>query len=123
MKWLELEFKGKTVRIPAEKRAGRLWFHWQGETFSYEPPRKSKGKSGGAATEPGKILAPMPGKIIKCLAREGDPVSSGQVVLVMEAMKMEYTLSSDIDGVLKSLRCSEGDQVTLEQELAVVEES
>lgn len=123
MNWVEIEFKDKTYRIPAEKKAGQLWFHWQGESYCYEPPRKSKGKQSASTAEPGKILAPMPGKIIKVLAEKDQVVVQGQPLVVMEAMKMEYTLSADIDGKVAELKCKESDQVSLGQVLVQIKES
>lgn len=122
MRWLEIEIKGKPQKVATEKIAGQLWFHWQGETFNYEPPRKSKGKKGAGSAEPGKILAPMPGKVIKVLVQAGARVDVGQALIVMEAMKMEYTLTADLKGVVKDLKCSEGNQVTLGQLLVKLNE-
>lgn len=92
---------------------GQLWVHFQGRTFVYENEKnqfgqKKKGKSGN-----GDILAPMPGKVTKVLKGSGDHVAVGDVVLVMEAMKMEYTLKSDVEGNIESVSCKVGDQVTL----------
>ena len=123
MKWVEVEHKGKTIKLAAEKIAGRLWFHWQGETFSYEAPRKTKGKTGAGSAEPGKIKAPMPGKIIKVLTQKGETVEEGKALIVMEAMKMEYTLSADIGGKVTLLNCAEGQQVALGQLLVEVKEA
>jgi biotin carboxyl carrier protein len=57
------------------------------------------------------IKAPMPGKIIAIPVRDGDTVSRGQTVLVMEAMKMEHSLAAPRDGVIAALLAAVGDQV------------
>ena len=72
---------------------------------------------GGAAT----IDSPMPGKVIKILAKEGDEVKQGQGIVVVEAMKMENELKSPKDGVLKEIKVKEGDAVEAGARLAVIE--
>ncbi len=123
MKIIELNIKGKLVKIPTEKIAGQLWFHYNGETFSYEMPRKNKGRGGAGSTEPGKIRSPMPGKVIKVLVENGKLVTEGQVLIVMEAMKMEYSLAADVIGTVANLSVSEGQQVALGQLLVEIKES
>lgn len=59
----------------------------------------------------GALLAPMPGKIIAINASQGDGVEAGQVLLVMEAMKMEHSLVAPFSGQLITLAYGLGDQV------------
>ena len=59
----------------------------------------------------GGLLAPMPGKVIALLAEAGAKVDKGQPLLILEAMKMEHTITAPSDGVLKAHRFSVGDQV------------
>ncbi len=63
------------------------------------------------ATEGGRLAAPMPGKVISFLAKAGDKVQRGQALAVMEAMKMEHTISAPHDGVVEELLYAVGDQV------------
>ncbi len=58
-----------------------------------------------------RIIAPMPGRIVAVRARPGDAVISGQEVLVMEAMKMELSLSAAVDGTIAAINAVEGDFV------------
>jgi len=55
----------------------------------------------------------MPGKIIKVATHPGKTVKTGEVVIVMEAMKMEYSLKTEMTGVVRGVNCKEGEQVTL----------
>ena len=120
MKPFEVEFQGERVKVWAEKRAGVLWFHVKGETKTYEPIRR-KGSSGGNQTEkPGQVSAPMPGKILKVLCKKGENVEAGRTLIVMEAMKMEYTLTADQAGPVKEVNCQVGDQVRLGQVLVAL---
>jgi len=59
------------------------------------------------------ITAPMPGKITKVFVKVGDPVKQGQPLLVMEAMKMEYTLKSDIETTVEKINVELNQQVSL----------
>jgi len=61
---------------------------------------------------PGTIVAPMPGKILEIKITNGDAVTKGQALLVMEAMKMEQTISAPKDGIVAGLTLSAGDQVS-----------
>jgi 3-methylcrotonyl-CoA carboxylase alpha subunit len=67
--------------------------------------------AGDGAAEGGRLTAPMPGKVVSYLAAAGDTVKRGQALAVMEAMKMEHTLSAPHDGVVQELLYAVGDQV------------
>ncbi|MBP8214409.1 MAG: hypothetical protein KAX66_03005, partial [Propionivibrio sp.] len=67
------------------------------------------------------IKAPMPGMIIRFNKNEGDAVTKGEAVVVLEAMKMENALVAPCDGVLKSIKCKSGDTVAKGATLCVVE--
>ena len=67
------------------------------------------------------VQAPMVGKILKIEKAVGDRVEEDEVVLVMEAMKMEIPIVAPTSGVLKELKVSAGQAVEAEQELALIE--
>ena len=117
MRSVILEIQGKKVEAMTAYAKGVLWIHMNGETYTYEEPKRGRrgSKTGAAAANPGEILAPMPGKIIKIAVQAGAKVSAQQVLLVMEAMKMEYTLKAQSDGVVSEVNCAANDQVTLGQ--------
>ena len=73
------------------------------------------------AAPAGSLLAPMPGLVLRVLAEPGAVVTAGQPILVLEAMKMEQTVSAPADGVLAELRAKAGEQVSTGQVLAVLE--
>jgi acetyl/propionyl-CoA carboxylase alpha subunit len=123
MTFVEVEFQGKSVRVPAVKYGGKLWFHWQGETHVVDTSGARRANTQKNKTHPGVILAPMPGKITRVSVKKGDKVSKGQTLVVMEAMKMEYTLASDLDGVINELSAQVGNQVNLGTILVRVVES
>lgn len=67
------------------------------------------------------VNANMPGKVIKVNIKEGDSVERGQALLVLEAMKMEHTLTAHVSGSVKALYCQEGDQVSEDSPLVELE--
>jgi 3-methylcrotonyl-CoA carboxylase alpha subunit len=67
--------------------------------------------AGDGAAEGGRLTAPMPGKVVSLLAKAGDAVTKGQPLAVMEAMKMEHTISAPHDGVVEEVLYAPGDQV------------
>jgi 3-methylcrotonyl-CoA carboxylase alpha subunit len=73
--------------------------------------------AGDHATEGGRLTAPMPGKVVAFLAAQGDKVTRGQALAVMEAMKMEHTIHAPRDGVVEALLYGVGDQVVEGSEL------
>jgi propionyl-CoA carboxylase alpha chain len=72
---------------------------------------------------PGSLHAPMPGKVIRVEVATGDQVRAGQVLLLLEAMKMEHTLRAPHDGTVREVDFDPGDQVEAGVILVVVEET
>lgn len=121
MRWLEVEFQGHKYRVPAVKRQGRLWFHWRGETHVMDSSGAARRTTGAASSaRSGVIAAPMPGKVTRVSVSRGDLVKRGQMLVVMEAMKMEYTLEADCDGRVEEVRIQAGQQVALGEVLVRV---
>lgn len=69
------------------------------------------GGAGGHEGEKDKIYAPMPGKIVKLLVKEGDEVTEKQPMVIVEAMKMENQVNSKANGKVKAINFAPGDQV------------
>lgn len=67
------------------------------------------------------LLAPMPGKVVRVILAAGDPVESGQGVVIVEAMKMQNEIKSPKSGRVIEVRIAEGATVNANQILAVIE--
>src|SRR5205814_321312 len=69
----------------------------------------------------GSLAAPMPGRVIKLFVEAGAKVSKGQPLLILEAMKMEHTITAPADGTVKEIHYAAGEQVLEGAELIRVE--
>jgi len=84
--------------------------------------RKGEGVGGGGAGgDDGIIKTPMPGLIVDVLVSEGDRVTSGQTLVILEAMKMENAVKAPFEGAVKSVKVSKGAQTTLGDVLIEIE--
>ncbi|ORW62643.1 biotin carboxylase N-terminal domain-containing protein [Mycolicibacterium peregrinum] len=88
-----------------------------GSTALHEIPRFP---DPSATQETGSLLAPMPGAVVRVEVSEGDEVSAGSAIVVLEAMKMEHTVRTPSDGLVATVAVKPGDQVESGQVLAVV---
>jgi len=84
------------------------------------PARVERPAAAPAAVE-GALMAMMPSKVIAVHVQVGDRVQAGQVVLVLEAMKMESELKAPRDGVVRAVNCAPGDSVNPGVPLVIIE--
>ena len=109
---------GHRRRWRIARQGERTWVAAAGHTLLLvEEPRFPERVAAAAA---GSLLAPMPGKVVKVLVAEGDRVTAGAPILMLEAMKMEHTIRAAVDGAVTTLRVAVGDQVAADEVLAVV---
>ena len=73
-----------------------------------------------AGTGEHSIDAPMPGKIVKLVASEGQAVKAGDVLLILEAMKMQNEIAADADGVVKTFNVTAGQSVKVHDSLVIL---
>ena len=96
-------------------------YSFETEGLEREKRRGPTGLGKSSADVDGALTAIMPGLIIKVLVSQGDQVSAGDVVVILEAMKMENEICSPKDGTVKEVRVKEGESVAQSQVLAVIE--
>ena len=106
-------FEGTCVRIS---------HHGEEYSLTMPSPPDADDSDSGAAGSGASLTAPMPGTVVKVFVDEGDEVEEGQVILVLEAMKMEQPVSAPHAGRIVSLSHSEGDLVPGGGILAEIEE-
>ena len=78
-------------------------------------------KKGGEEKQDNKIIAPMPGKVVKIPVQKGDRLSAGDIVIVLEAMKMQSNYKVSSDCIVKEILVKEGDSVANNQVLMTLD--
>jgi acetyl-CoA/propionyl-CoA carboxylase biotin carboxyl carrier protein len=118
---LVLTYGGRTVRFAYAADGPVTWLGRDGAAWAIAeaPPTALRGARAGSAD--GTVRSPMPGTILAVQVAAGDKVSTGQPVLVVEAMKMEHTVTAPVDGVISELTAKAGQQVAMDEPLAVIE--
>jgi biotin carboxyl carrier protein len=122
---LSLLMDGKSYEIKREISPTDLHL-WVGSTryaAEIRDPRslRSRRAEGESADGIKKIVAPMPGKVVRILARAGTEVQAGQGVIVVEAMKMQNELKSPKQGLVQKVEVAEGAAVNAGDVLMIVE--
>ena len=87
-----------------------------------EAPRAKAKEKEAVAAGAGEhsIDAPMPGKIVKLVASEGQAVKAGDVLLILEAMKMQNEITADADGTVKAVNVEAGQNVKVKESLVIL---
>ena len=122
---LSLLIDGHAYEIKREQTATDLHM-WVGSSrFAVElrDPRslRSRQKSEGEEKGPRKIVAPMPGRVVRLLVAENAEVEAGQGIVVVEAMKMQNEIKSPKKGVVKKISATPGAAVNPGDVLGIVE--
>jgi biotin carboxyl carrier protein len=100
-----------TRRTIAFAVAGReTWVFLDGRTFVVSDAADGSRRR-SRVDEQGALTAPMPATVLKINVAAGQPVKQNEVVMVLEAMKMELPIRSPRDGVVKAIRCEAGELV------------
>ena len=106
---------------------GTIWSATvEGRTFNIEVPDsgpvvKKKRSPGTKKKKSGTVSANIPGKIVTIEVNQGDVVEEGQVILILEAMKMQNEIQAPISGTVVSVNCEEGQSIEANVPLVVVE--
>jgi 3-methylcrotonyl-CoA carboxylase alpha subunit len=107
---VDLSDSWRTSELHAELVEGGWAVPYQGQWFFASAPRQDGAAAGGAGD--GSILSPMPGRIIAVDVIAGAPVTKGQKLVTLEAMKMEHSLTAPFDGIVAELNSEVGGQVS-----------
>tara|TARA_Y100001960_G_C14764395_1_gene876037 strand:- start:1087 stop:1485 length:399 start_codon:yes stop_codon:yes gene_type:complete len=109
---------GKEFEVEIELIDGVWEVTLEGRKFSVETDeekqhiRRTREKgSGSKLGASGTISSAIPGKIVSILVSVGDAVSAGDVVIVLEAMKMQNEIKASVDGVISEVKCNAGERV------------
>jgi biotin carboxyl carrier protein len=121
---LSLRIGNKAYEVKCERVGSDVQIWVGSRRFSAEvrDPRSLRGRV--RATDdrgPKKLSAPMPGKVVRILLRQGDEVEAGSGVLVVEAMKMQNEVKSPKKGTIQKILVGEGTAVNAGDVLAIVD--
>jgi biotin carboxyl carrier protein len=111
---VELEMDGDTWKATVE-----------GQTFEVKvpdagPAPKQRRSSGGKSKKSGKVSANIPGKVVTLEVNVGDVVAEGQVVMILEAMKMQNEIQAPVSGTVTEIHCEEGQSIEANVPLLVI---
>jgi len=118
---LELLIDGERVTAYVSSDSAKRWVTINGQTFALTKSTGARKIGGGHHHAAGELTAPMPGQVRAVHVREGDAVTKGQTLLVLEAMKMEIRIQSPSDGMVSKLFVKQGQTVEREQVLVAIE--
>ena len=98
----------------------------EGQTFNIEipdaaPVSKKKRSGGGKKKKSGTVSANIPGKVVTVEVNEGVEVVEGQVILILEAMKMQNEIQAPVSGTVTSVQCEEGQAIEANIPLVIIE--
>jgi acetyl/propionyl-CoA carboxylase alpha subunit len=94
----------------AVTQGGRTWIFMDGRTWVIDRERRTA-RRGHATDDQVALAAPMPATVVAIKVTAGDAVHEGDLLIMLEAMKMELPITAPRDGRIKSIGCREGDLV------------
>lgn len=119
---LELLMDGERVTAYVSSDDGKRWVTINGQTVVVTKSSGAKRRSAGH-DHASELAAPMPGQVRGVNVSEGETVTKGQTLLVLEAMKMEIRIQAPFDGVVSSISVKAGQTVEREQILVKMDNS
>ena len=115
----EVRIENQTTRCAVARGRRGIWVSCEGRTWLLEEERPEAAAKGSSSQD--ELRAPMTGRVVQVVARKGAPVKEGDLLVTIEAMKMEFKLTAPEDGVVEEIRCAEGERVELGDLLVVLE--
>jgi len=119
----KVEINGIAYKVKMEPEYGK-------STEALERPKKVltlqpslSGKNVDSLLSPGNVKAPLPGVILDVKIKEGDEVKEGDLLLILEAMKMESEIAASVNGKIKKVNVKVGESVLEDQLLVEIEET
>jgi len=106
---VDIDIDGRRVRYEVDRQGMQWYVHGRsGDLQITELPRYPVS---GIDELAGGLTAPMPGAVLTTAVNSGDKVSKGDLLLILEAMKMEHRITAPMDGIISELHVATGDQV------------
>ncbi|MEU4696288.1 biotin carboxylase N-terminal domain-containing protein [Nonomuraea dietziae] len=120
---LAVTLGGRAFRFTAAREGETLWLGREGQAWALTRHRIGDpgDRAGAAGAGDGVVRSPMPGTVLLVKVSQGDQVSEGQPLVIVEAMKMEHTVTAPMAGVISELPVKAGQSVDMDAVLAVVD--
>jgi len=115
--WTETRIDSLATRCAVARGRRGVWVSCRGRTWLLEEEHADSGQGAASADE---LRAPMSGRVAQVVAKPGDAVSAGDLLVSIEAMKMEFRLIAPEESVVGEVRCAAGDRVELGDVLVVL---
>ena len=119
---LDLLIDGERLTAYVSADHAQRWVTIRGRTIVLTKSSGTRGRAHAGHHAAGELTAPMPGQVRAVNVNEGEAVTKGQTLLVLEAMKMEIRIHAPQAGIVKKLFVKQGEPVEREQVLIDVEE-
>jgi len=116
---------GEEIEVELEQD-GEMWKATvEGKTFEIQvpdagPAPKQRRSAGGKSKKSGKVTANIPGKVVTVEVTVGQEVEEGQVVMILEAMKMQNEIQAPVSGTVTEIHCEEGQSIEANVPLLVI---
>jgi len=117
--WFEVRAAGRDTRCAVARGRRGVWVSCEGRSYLLEEERAESGAKGSPSTD--ELRAPMTGRVVQVSAQAGARVEEGDLLVTIEAMKMEFRLTAPEDGAVAEVRCAAGDRVELGDLLVVLD--
>ena len=116
MPWVMVDFEGTQHRVPVVKTSKGVWVGWPGGSVFVEREHEFASAKG---SKEDCVIAPMTGRVLEVRASVGDAVVQDQVLVILEAMKMENSLKAERDAIISKVHVIEGQ--VLDQDAPIIE--
>lgn len=118
---LSFELDGEKHELRYAREGSAIWLHLAGRTYHLQRVAQASDLGAGIGAGDGQLRSPMPGQVKQLFVEEGAEVERDEVLLVLEAMKMEIRLSAPAAGRVAQLNVAEGQSVEKDQLLVEIE--
>jgi biotin carboxyl carrier protein len=122
----EIIIDGENFLVELEEDNGNWKATIEGRTYTVEMPAASavppsRRRSGGKRKKSGTVTTTIPGKVVTVEVTEGDVVEEGDVILILEAMKMQNEVLAPVSGTVINVNCGDGENVQANSTLVIIE--
>lgn len=117
--WFDVRSGGKSFRCALAPGRRGVWVSCEGRSYLLEHDRPEAAARAERSSD--ELRAPMTGRVVHVAAPEGSIVREGDLLMTIEAMKMEFRLVAPEDGRVAEVRCADGERVELGDLLVVLE--